>query len=38
MEQAVSLSTDQLKDFAGLFGINSRPLQDKEDRTIEANQ
>lgn len=38
MEQPVTISTDQLKEFTGLFGINSRPLQEKNDRQIEANQ
>ncbi len=38
MEQPVTVSTDQLKVFSSLFRINSRPLQDARDRTIEGNQ
>jgi len=37
-EQEMSLSRDQLRAFAGLFKINSRPLQDPHGRRIEASE
>jgi carbonic anhydrase len=38
MEQEIGLSRAQLQTFAALFKLNSRPLQDKNGRRIEANQ
>jgi carbonic anhydrase len=38
LEQEVTLSRDQLRSFAYLFKINSRPLQDLHGRRIEANE
>jgi len=38
MEDEMTLSRDQLKAFAALFKINSRPLQDTHGRKIEANE
>jgi carbonic anhydrase len=37
-EQEVALSRDQLRAFAALFKINSRPLQDLHGRRIEASE
>jgi carbonic anhydrase len=37
-EQTVSLSREQLRAFAVLFKVNSRPLQDLHGRRIEANE
>lgn len=37
-EQEMGLSRDQLRAFAGLFRINSRPLQDTHSRRIEASE
>jgi carbonic anhydrase len=37
-EDEVSLSRDQLRAFANLFKVNSRPLQDLHGRRIEANE
>ncbi len=37
-EQEMTLSRDQLRAFAALFKINSRPLQDPHGRRIEANE
>lgn len=38
MEQELGLSRAQLQAFAVLFKLNSRPLQDRNGRRIEANQ
>ena len=38
LEQPVSISRTQLRTFAALFRVNSRPLQDAHGRRIEANQ
>jgi carbonic anhydrase len=38
LEQEVSISRAQLRAFAALFKINSRPLQDAHGRRIEANE
>ncbi len=37
-EQPVSISRSQLQAFARLYKINSRPLQDRNGRKIEANE
>jgi carbonic anhydrase len=37
-EQPVSISRSQLQAFGRLYRINSRPLQDKNGRRIEANE
>jgi carbonic anhydrase len=37
-EQTLSLSRDQLRAFAALFKVNSRPVQDPHGRRIEANE
>lgn len=37
-EQELSLSRDQLRDFAALFKVNTRPLQETHGRRIEANE
>lgn len=37
-EQPVSISRMQLRAFAALYRINSRPLQDRNGRRIEANE
>jgi carbonic anhydrase len=37
-EQPVSISRAQLRAFGALYKINSRPLQDKNGRKIEANE
>jgi len=37
-EQELTLSRDQLRAFAALFKVNSRPLQDLHGRRIEANE
>lgn len=37
-ENEISLSLDQLRTFAALFRMNSRPLQDAHGRRIEANE
>jgi carbonic anhydrase len=34
----LGLSRDQLRSFASMFKINSRPLQDAHGRRIEANE
>jgi carbonic anhydrase len=38
MEQELTISRSQLRAFAALYRINSRPLQDANGRRIEANQ
>jgi carbonic anhydrase len=38
MEQDLSMSHDQLRAFAAIFKMNSRPLQDTHGRRIEANE
>jgi len=38
LEDDMTLSRDQLKAFATLFKVNSRPLQDTHGRRIEANE
>ena len=38
LEQEMTMSRDQLRSFADLFRINSRPLQDLHGRRIEANE
>jgi carbonic anhydrase len=37
-EEPLGLSRDQLRSFASMFKINSRPLQDAHGRRIEANE
>jgi carbonic anhydrase len=37
-EQELGLSRDQLRAFAALYKMNSRPLQDTHGRRIEANE
>jgi len=37
-EQDISVSRDQLRAFAAIFKVNSRPLQDPHGRRIEANE
>jgi carbonic anhydrase len=37
-EQELSVSRDQLRDFANIFKVNTRPLQDPHGRRIEANE
>jgi carbonic anhydrase len=37
-EQEMTLSRDQLRTFAALFKVNSRPLQEAHGRRIEANE
>jgi carbonic anhydrase len=37
-EQELSISRDQLRAFANLFKVNTRPLQDAHGRRIEANE
>ena len=37
-EQELSISRDQLRRFAAIFRMNSRPLQDTHGRRIEANE
>ena len=37
-EQELSISRDQLRAFADLFKVNTRPLQDPHGRRIEANE
>jgi carbonic anhydrase len=37
-EEDLSLSRDQWQAFARLFKVNSRPLQDRHGRRIEANE
>jgi carbonic anhydrase len=37
-EQELSLSRDQLRRFAAMYKVNSRPLQDLHGRRIEANE
>ncbi len=37
-EQPVTISRSQLRAFAALYRINSRPLQDRNGRRIEANE
>jgi carbonic anhydrase len=37
-EQEMTISRDQLRAFAALFKVNSRPLQDAHGRRIEANE
>jgi carbonic anhydrase len=34
----MTISRDQLRAFAALFKVNSRPLQDAHGRRIEANE
>jgi carbonic anhydrase len=38
MEQGLSVSREQLRQFSGLFRMSSRPLQDTHGRRIEANE
>ncbi len=38
LEQTVPVSTAQLSAFRSLYNLNSRPLQDRHNRVIEANQ
>jgi len=38
LEQELGLSRDQLRTFAALYKMNSRPLQDTHGRRIEANE
>jgi carbonic anhydrase len=38
LEQELSISRAQLRAFAALYKINSRPLQDTHGRRIEANE
>jgi carbonic anhydrase len=38
LEQEVTISRDQLRAFANLFKVNSRPLQDPHGRKIEADE
>jgi carbonic anhydrase len=38
MEQDLSISREQLRQFSGLFRMSSRPLQDLHGRKIEANE
>jgi carbonic anhydrase len=38
MQQEISISRQQLRQFAGMFRINSRPLQDAHGRKIEAHE
>ena len=38
LEQELSISRDQLRAFAALFTVNTRPLQDPHGRRIEANE
>lgn len=38
LEQELTLSRDQLRAYASLFRMNSRPLQDTHGRRIEANE
>jgi carbonic anhydrase len=37
-EQELSLSRDQLRVFATIFKVNTRPLQELHGRRIEANE
>jgi carbonic anhydrase len=37
-EQPLSISRDQLRKFAALYSVNSRPLQDIGKRKIEADE
>ena len=37
-EQELTLSRDQLRAFAAIFKVNTRPLQDPHGRRIEANE
>jgi carbonic anhydrase len=37
-EQEVSISRDQLRAFANLYRVNTRPVQDTHGRRIEANE
>ncbi len=38
MEQELSISREQVRQFSGLFRMSSRPLQDVHGRRIEANE
>ncbi|KAA6461103.1 carbonic anhydrase family protein [Acidobacteria bacterium AB60] len=38
MEQTLTLSREQVRQFAGMFRMSSRPLQDTHGRKIEANE
>jgi carbonic anhydrase len=38
MEQNLSLSREQVRQFSGMFRMSSRPLQDTHGRKIEANE
>jgi carbonic anhydrase len=38
MEQNVGINRAQLRAFSSLFRFNSRPLQSRNDRKIEANK
>jgi len=38
LEQEMTLSRDQLRAFATLFKVNSRPLQDLHGRRVEASE
>jgi carbonic anhydrase len=37
-EQDLSISREQLRTFAAMYKVNSRPLQDTHGRRIEANE
>jgi carbonic anhydrase len=37
-EEELSLSRDQLRTFAALYPMNSRPVQELHGRKIEANE
>ncbi len=37
-EQDLSMSRDQMRAFAALFKMNTRPIQDTHGRKIEANE
>jgi carbonic anhydrase len=38
LENEIALSREQLRAFAAIFKMNSRPLQGKNGRRIEANE
>jgi len=37
-EQPITISREQLRAFADLYKVNSRPVQDTHGRRIEANE
>ncbi|MGO8933638.1 MAG: carbonic anhydrase family protein, partial [Terracidiphilus sp.] len=37
-EQDLSMSREQMRAFANLFKLNTRPIQDPHGRKIEANE